>query len=356
MSKQKRIYYDIRDDIKKYPEAVVLFIYSKRGPGKTYSVCKANMEEGHRMVYMKRTQEDIDLICSSNEYGFDSSPYAPINRDLGTNIKPKRIKKGIGGFWHFEDGEPSGLPIAFCLSVSGIGKYKGFDFSSSDWLVMDECIAQKGVRYAPGEGTLLLDLYESIARDRVDRGLPPLKMICLANSDDIVSPLAEELEIVDLLADLNASGESHYYDDKRKILIHHITNEECPITEESRKQGLQVVMDGTAWAEKTYEGKFSNNDFTNVVKLSIKKMRCMYHIHYKNNDWYIWLHPAQGIWYMCKTAGRYIKSYDLNRENEQAAFYNEEYYKLRDALWGDRFKFSSYSMYNIFNNYKKYFC
>lgn len=64
---KKQIYYDVRDDIMKYPKAWCFLVWSKRGPGKTYSTLRMCIEEDHKFVFMKRTIEDVNLMCSRME-------------------------------------------------------------------------------------------------------------------------------------------------------------------------------------------------------------------------------------------------------------------------------------------------
>lgn len=348
------LYYHFEDDLNAYPDAWCFVVWSARGKGKTYSALRYSYENNIPIVYMKRTIEDVQLICNSNAYGFDPSPYVPINRDLGYNIHAKTIENGIGGFWAYDDGEPSGLPVAYCLAESAIKKFKGFDFSRCDWIVFDEFIPQLGERISRKEGELLLDLYMTIARDRQKRGKRPLKLILFANAEEISTPITNTLEIVDVMADLNASGQTHFYDDSRGILLHHITSEEFPL-QESEKEGIYEAMKNTAWGAKSFEGSFSNNDFSNVKQMSIKGMMPFIHLHVNTHDYYIYLHKNTGQYYMCTSKGSCMFDYDLNKENGQKKFWIEHQADLRDACIEDKMKFQKYSMYDLIMNFKKFY-
>ena len=353
--KNNDMYYHFEDDLKEYPSAWCYVVWSARGKGKTYSGLKYSYENDIPIVYMKRTIEDVSLICSANDYGFDPSPYVPINRDCGYNIKARTIKDGIGGFWNINDeGEPVGLPVSYCLAMSAVRKFKGFDFSRCKWILFDEFIPQLGERVSKKEGELLLDLYMTIARDRQKRGQDPLKLVLFANAEEISTPITNELEIVDIMADLNASGRTHYFDGKRGILLHHITSEEFPLKEEE-KAGIYEAMKDTAWGAKSFEGAFSNNDFSNVLQTSIKHMRPFIHIHYKNKDYYIYQNVNSGFYYMNSSRGKAFFDYDLNKENDQKKFWIEHQSELYFACIEDRMKFEKYSMYDLIINYKKFF-
>ena len=47
-------YYDIRDDLNKYPDAWAYLIWSKRGPGKTYSTLRMMLEDKMKFLFMKQ--------------------------------------------------------------------------------------------------------------------------------------------------------------------------------------------------------------------------------------------------------------------------------------------------------------
>lgn len=353
--KNNNIYYHFEDDLQKYPGAWCFVVWSARGKGKTYSGLKYSLENDIPIIYMKRTIDDVSLICSANNYGFDPSPYVPINRDCGYNIKARSIENGIGGFWKMNnEGEPEGLPVSYCLAMSAVKKFKGFDFSRCDWVIFDEFIPQLGERISRKEGELLLDLYMTIARDRQKRGREPLKLILFANAEEISTPVTNTLEIVDIMADLNASGDTHYFDEDRGILLHHITSQEFPL-QDQEKDGIYNAMIGTAWGQKSFEGSFSNNDFSNVKQQSIKGMVPFIHIRYKTHDYYIYMKKDSGFYYMCSSRGKCIFDYDLNRENDQKKFWIEHQADLRNACIDGNMKFQKYTMYDLIVNFKKFF-
>lgn len=345
-------YYDFGNDLALFPDAWCYVVYSARGKGKTYSALKYAYDHHVIPLYMKRTNDDVAFITREPIDGLDTSPYAPLNRDHGYDIYGKQIDNGVGGFWHYEDGSPWGLPISYALSLNAVKRVKGFDASRCDWIILDEFIPQIGERVLRTEGELLLDLYMTVSRDRDKRGKDPLKLILFANAEDISTPITNTLEIIDTMADLNASGDMFHYDESRGILLHHITNEEIPITG-SEKRGIYKAMENTAWGQKSFYGEFAKNDFSNVKPSTLKRMHGYIHLHYKTHDYFIYINDA-GMMYMCNSKTRCELDFNLNRENEQKAFYKIQI-DLRTACIEERLKFQKYSMYDLIINYKKIF-
>lgn len=348
-------YYHLGKDLEDYKDAWCYIVWSRRGPGKTYSGLWYAYYNKIPIAYIKRTNEDVDLICAGDiDSGVDLSPYAPINRDKLTNIHARKILNGIGGFWEYQENEPNGKPISYILSLNSIKRIKGFDLSLCEWILFDEFIPQQGEVVKRKEGEMLLDVYMTINRDRQKRGRPPLKLILFANAEEISTPVTNALEVVDTIAEMNAADKTKYYDQDRGIFYHHITEEEIPIKKEET-EGIFKAMQNTAWGRKAFGGEFANNDFTNITRQNIKNCKAYIHIIHKTHDYYIYLNQNTGMYYMCEIPHKCIFEYDLNRENGQKLFYLEHCIDLRLACMEDHFKFSKYSMYDLIVNYKQFF-
>lgn len=357
MKKTNDGYYHFEDDLENFPQAWCYAVWSRRGPGKTYSALWWAYQNNIPFIYMKRTDDDVDIITmrSDETPDFDPSPYAPINRDKHTNIKAVKIHNGFGAFYNFDsEGHPEGKAVSYIISFNQIKKYKGFDFSSCLWLCFDEFIPQSGELCRKSEGEKLLELYMTVSRDRQKRGKEPLKLVLFANAEEISTPVTNELEIVDQMSDLQASGKSHLYIEDREILLHHITLYEVPLKKEEMK-GIYKGMYGTAWHEKAFGGSFTHNDFSNVTKRTLKRSKGFIHLHYKTHDYYIYLNNDNGIYYMTYKPIRCMFEYDLNRENEQKRFWIEHGVDLRFSCIEEKMKFEKYTMYDLIMNYKKFF-
>lgn len=349
-------YYHIGADVEKYPDAVIFIVWSRRGPGKTYSALRYPYHK-FKTLYLKRTNKDVKTICEyAGDIDFDPSPWAPLNRDFGINVKPRLLKDGFGAFYDADqDGNPSGAVVNYVASLNAIKQVKGMDLTEAEWIIFDEFIPQKGEVVKKAEGDMLLDLYETVNRDRRRRGRPGLKLILFANAEEISTHVTNSLEVVDTMAEMQATGLNIYYDEERGILFHHITNEELPLTE-SDMLDMFKVMKGTAWAEKSFGGNFASNDFSAVRRLSMKHMRCLYHLKYRRcNQAYIYISNKTGQFYMSSVPGKFIQEYDLDRENQQKKFYIDHVLQLREACINDRFIFEKYSYYDLIINYTKFY-
>lgn len=351
--RENKDYYHFNDDLAAYPDAWCYIVWSRRGPGKTYSALRYAYEEGIPICYMKRTKDDVKTVCGVRG-GIDLSPYVPINRDAHYNITSSLIYEGIGGFYdkYNEEGQIEGAPFSYIVALNALKTVKGFDLSVCDWMLLDEFIPQVGEVVRHKEGEMLLDMYMTISRDRLKRGRGDLKLILFANAENISTPVTYELDVVDSMIDLQASGESHHYIEDRGILLHHITDAEIPI-KEVEKGGIYKAMQGTAWGAKAFGGDFANNDFSNVGKVNMKNYAPVVAWKYKGK--YTYVYRREEMLYFTTSRNDACEVYDLDKENDQKRFYYDWVIDFRNECIENRCRFKHYTMYDILINYKQFF-
>lgn len=353
------IYYDIADDLKKYPDAWCYIVVGGRNTGKTYGALKYHLQQNLPTCFIKRTNKDVDLLClghrlgeKSGNYEVDLSPYKSINRDLGTKVMAYKIDDGLGAFYHDHDGEPAGKPIAYLMSLNAVHKYKGFDLSECYSIIFDEFIPQAYERVSTKEGEQLMELYKTVSRDRVERGKEELKLICLANAVNVFNYTFDVLEVTDLVAEMSIKHQHEIYIEDRGIFIRLLETHEKMLAAE-KKTGIYKAMGGTAWGRMAFGNEFAYNDFSNIKRQSLKNMKPMIKLSYRGKDYYIYSGP-QG-YYMTTAKNKCPFEYNLDKEMDQRKFYVEHGIDLLSESIDGRMAFDTYSMYDLIINYKKRF-
>ena len=363
MNKARNKYYDIAEDLDKYPEAWLYIVVGGRNTGKTYGTLKHFLLEDEPIIFVKRTNKDVNSLCAGNRlgkkaatYDIDLSPYKSINRDLGTNVKAFKIQEGLGAFYKVEgkDG-PSGKPSSYIASLHAVNDIKGFDLSECEAVVFDEFIPQPWSRIDRKEGEQLADLYTTIKRDRALRGRGELKLILLANAVNIWNPSLEVFGLIDTVAELSIKGIETWYDPLRKIFIRILhTPEEMKHADEGT--GIYETMKDTDWGRMAFNNDFGYNDFSRIKRMPLKGYKPLCKVLYKNNYFYIYRNEL-GYWYVSKSPSNFknIREYNLKEEMFQRLFYYDVIIDLmNDAIEGKAY-FESYSFYDIIVNYKKRF-
>ena len=70
MRKNEKKYYNFMDDLQEYSDAWCFMVWSKRGPGKTYGTLLGALEEKHRIIYLKRLKDDVNLLLNDGYFLF----------------------------------------------------------------------------------------------------------------------------------------------------------------------------------------------------------------------------------------------------------------------------------------------
>ena len=355
MTKPKKYYYDVSDDLAK--GCWLNMIVGGRNTGKTYSTLKYAASHGMLFAFIKRTNDDVETLCRSSSTGgtvFDFSPFNALNRDMGWSIHPKLISKGIGGFWAFnENGEPEGLPIGYILSMNNLRDIKGFEFHKLiDIIIFDEFIPQPWERVNRKEGQQVMDLYKTLERDRTHKGLPVLPMVMLANAVRLSNPIFNFFEVTDDFAQMQATKQEYYYPADRQILLH-LLKASDDFLEKERSSPVYAAMKNTDWGSMAYGNSFGYDDLSSVGRISLKGCRPVVGIQYRSTTFYVYM--KDGEYQITKRRNDKCKVYNLNRENEQKAFFRDHIFDLREACIDDKVVFETYSMYDLIINYKNIF-
>ena len=62
-------YYNVADDVSKYPDAWLICTVGGRNTGKTYGALKDCYVKKRTFIFGKRTIEDVDLLCAGSGKG-----------------------------------------------------------------------------------------------------------------------------------------------------------------------------------------------------------------------------------------------------------------------------------------------
>lgn len=355
---ENNVYYEFEQDLNEHPEAVIFVVVGGRATGKTYSTLKYLYKNHIVFGFVKRTNNDVDILCSASEMArkknidVELSPFKPLNRDFGWNVRPVKLMEGIGAFFNCdEENHPIGAPVGYILSLHAIKNVKGFSMDECDYIVFDEFVPNMYERVDRNEHIQLLDLHKTLERDKFLKGKQQ-RIVCLANAADLTCPMLTGIDIVNELADMQINDESQRFLDDRLIYIHRL-NDNPEFFEKESQNPIYKVMKGTPWARMSLNNEFAYNDLSNVKKKNLKNHIPVVGVIYKEHKWYIY--NRDGHFHMCATPNGHCEMFDLNKENDQKRFFNEWQWELRDICIDNRMTFQSFQMYDLIVNYKKIF-
>ena len=236
------------------------FIVGGRGTGKTYGALKYAVESGRMFMLMRRTQEQCNLI---NKPQF--SPFKAICDDTGWDIRSESISKYNAAFMRGDD------CIGYTCALSTIANLRGFSAEDVTLCVFDEFIKEVHERPMHGEGTALLNAYETMNRNRELKGKKPMQLLCLANAFDIANPIFMSLGLVGTAERMKQKQQEVYVNRESGIGLFLPMSER--ISGEKRKTALYKLTEGSTYSDMALSNSFSYNPTDRIKAQNLKEYR-----------------------------------------------------------------------------------
>lgn len=239
------------------------FVVGGRGTGKTYGALKSAYESNTRLMLMRRTQAQCDLI---NKPEFN--PYKAINADIQSNVSVKSISKYNSKL--IEEYEDSEKLVGYTCALSTISNMRGFDASDVKLLIYDEFIQEKHERALKNEGSAFLNAYETINRNRELKGEEPLQVLCLANAFNVANPIFLELGLVGRCEKMRNAGQELYIDKSRGIVL--VLLQHSSISNAKADTALYRISSGS-YSKFALSNDFVYNNTDNIKSKSLKEYK-----------------------------------------------------------------------------------
>lgn len=282
----------------------LIFVIGGRGTGKTYGACKEllGLPVNEKFFFLRRTQDEADTISYT-----DFSPFQPIINDNPDEYPPIVVDrlphvKTISGVWHGEindDGKlvATGEAIGYVGALSTIHKIRGFNMASVTVGVYDEFIPEKHVAAfrggAKGEGTALLNAYETIDRNRQLKGEKPFKLVCLSNANSIASPVFQTLGIMDSINRMALKGKQECILPERGIAIFILRDSR--ISEQKAQTALYKAAGDGDFSTMALKNDFSADTYLYIAPQPINEYIIKVNLA---DDVYLYQHKSnRGKWY-----------------------------------------------------------
>lgn len=275
-----------------------IFVVGGRGTGKTYGALKYVLDNGVRFGYMRRTQAQADVI-SKPEF----SPFKAVLREYDFDIVTMPVTKYNAAYYRAEMVDdklvPQGMPIGYTLALSTISNLRSFDMSDIELLIYDEFIPEKHERPLKHEADALWNAYETINRNRELSNTAPLKMLCLANANDLTNPIFVAMNIVDKVYNMAVKGQAITVNEARGYAV--VLLADSPISNRKRETALYKLTSGSEYASMAVDNSYNiaamdkaNINLAEYAPLFCVNGICLYK-HKSNNAWYASTHKSGGI-------------------------------------------------------------
>lgn len=267
----------------------ISLVVGGRGTGKTYGALQHSIKYERHITLMRRTQSQADLI---NKPEF--SPINPVARDMGLECQVKTISKYNSSISIGEDPEHMRL-LGFTAALSTFSNLRGFDASGVDLIVYDEFIPEVHERPLKEEGAALLNVYETVNRNRELQGRKPLQMLLLSNANRLDSPVLAELDLINVVDRMNKKGQEEWINPQRGIAL--FVLQHSPISEKKADTAIYKVSQNSKFSRMSLGNEFAFDDLADVRSINLAgwKLKAQlgpWYIYKKDRLWYISAHGA----------------------------------------------------------------
>ena len=319
------------------------FVIGGRGTGKTYGALRSSIEDGLPFAFMRRRQAQVDIINNP-----EFSPVRPVCRDTGMQITNRPIVKGISGFVRYEldeDGKQKiiGEPVGYTCALSTLANVRGFDASRLRLLLYDEFIPEKGERTLSNEADTLFNAYETMNRNRELTGDKPLQLVCMANANDLATPVLVSLKLLSRIDRMLETGSEVWTDDRRGIAV--IMLQDSPISRAKNDTALYRLTAGSEYAEMALDNRFAYEERGAIVSRPLAEYRPIVCV----GEITVYKHKARGAFYVSTHRAGSPATFDTG-DNELARFRRSFGWLWREFM-EDNVEFESYLCQVLFTKY-----
>lgn len=247
------------------PQVPFIFIVGGRGTGKTYGAIKWIIEHNEHALFMRRTQDEADTILND----INLSAAKTIVTDMGLQLHARKISKKNCILSYSDENEEEKTDFITTCALSTFASLRGFSAAEYKYLFFDEFIKEPHVHALKSEGRALFNAYETVSRNRELAGLPPLRLICMSNSEDIYNPIFHEFDIENAAVKMLEQGNDYQLVKNNQIALYNLSN--SPISRQKADTVLYKL------GNESYNQMAIANAFTvdsAIIKsLSLKGMR-----------------------------------------------------------------------------------
>lgn len=298
-------YIDITDD-----QLRNLNIYfGGRGIGKTFSILKHRCvnayhdPEHNKFIWLRDSNEVVKKIAAGN------SLTRPI--ELSDPLFPHISIKKIEGNYCFVVDENESV-IGYLMALSTFHNARGISYEDVSCIVWDEFIPEEGTLVKKNQGSIFLNMYESVNRNREFDGADPVKIIFLSNTNDIYSDVLTDLGVDSIIENMQYDNINKYIDDD--ILIEFLSSE--AFYEKKKDTFIYRINQNKNFNAMALDNSFNNSMALIKRKADLRGCKVIFTV----DDTYTLLELQDGSLYFKKGAWKDQTNYDMNNDQEAILF------------------------------------
>lgn len=245
-------WYDICDSRKKW--RVLNFFLGGRGIGKTYSAFSYAFNNDLKFLYVRSTDTQIK-VCLTPDKG---NPFKKWAADHKRTIYIRR-SEDVSDIVEALDAEQEKV-WGYACALSTFENLRGVDFQDIDLIIYDEFIQIKTLNFDAFRS--FLNMYESVNRNRELEGREPVRVMFLANTQELMNPILFGFDLVRDIEQMKIAGQKRF---SRGDIYVELCDSEVSAAKEKSVLYRNLKPDD-AYLEEAIKNSFSRNDFSGIKK------------------------------------------------------------------------------------------
>ena len=314
---------------------VFKFLIGGRGSGKTFGAIQWALQNKKTVLFMRRTQTQVDLIRNDS-----FSPFAAVDK----TIIVKSINKNLAGLYRDTGDGAEGAPIGYMCALSTIANIRGFDASMIDLIIYDEFIGEAHERAIRNEGQAFLNAYETINRNRELQGRDPVQVLALANSNMLANPIFVELNLVSAVEKMLKNGNYIYKNAQRNVSVYMIMH--SPVLDRKADTALYRLAGDTDFSRMALKNQFTEEEMDHIATQDLRQYRLICTV----GELAIYKHKSTKTYYVTDHVSGSTDNIYTAGPMDLKRFRRDQYF-LWLAYLGGKILFESYIYKVIFEKY-----
>lgn len=358
-------YFEVYPAVRRYLDGGNIHFYyfcGGRGIGKTYSIIdlmygigtgriRFDDDESYRekFIFMRRSQVETEAIAIGERFLFKE-----YNQKENTNLSiDYNSKTGFGNCYNNiinENGneiEVCKEHIGFIASLSTFANLRGVVFNEVTCIILDECIPQsKNARIYKDEGFMILNMIESVNRNRILDGKKEIVFIMLSNPIDLGNLMLSQLRLTPIISHMQMRGQKKYTEKRRSLHIEILKDH--PVSKDKETGFLYKFAQDTKFNDEALSGDFVSADMSRIDKtLNLSEYKCR--IQFENL--YIYQHKSLNKWHITETPSTPEMTLTVSQRDRFRKIF---YWRYKLLYMENAVTFDNFNTQTIFNDMIKF--
>ena len=321
---------------------VFLFCFGGRGIGKTYGALEdararalADPEGKSKFLLVRRMQSQVDIISKQ-----ELSPFKRIDLDHAYFTECKPVSKFTTGFYADDQ------LIGYVAALSTFSNLRGFDASDVDLIIFDEFIPESHEKPIRNEDAALLNLYETVNRNRELDGRGPVLLMCYANANNIANPIFSGLGLISTVEKMQKKGREQWILEDRGVLL--LNLDASPISQKKAQTALYKLAGSQSdFGKMALQNSFRSDTGSKHGSRNISEYIPLITVGAIT----IYEHKSDGTFYVTDISSGTPETYQANK-TDLARFKSQNIWLWREYMTGS-IVFRSLEIEICFQNYFK---